>query len=107
MEPLVRAFLVRETHGWDYETTLERYLEADPVLVAELGPEMIPTSRRSGGPGTSASASISARRSNGCSILRRAVAADVPIPRDLEPNCERRTFTVTLTGELSSLIPLS
>jgi len=42
MEPLVRAFLLKEMHGWSHETALEQCLEADHTLAVSLGFETIP-----------------------------------------------------------------
>ena len=92
MEPLVRAFLLKELHGWDHETTLERYLATAPVLTAELGVETVPdqstlwrTWHERFSPDLRETIEQGAR-----SILHRAAAADVSTPRDPEPDKERR-----------------
>ena len=92
MEPLVRTFLVKEIHGWDHETTLERYLETDPALTLALGFESLPdqstlwrTWHERFGPNLRETIEQGAR-----SIPHRAAAAGVSTPRQPEPNQERR-----------------
>ncbi len=40
---MIRALMVIELHGWEYETALVGYLDARPGLVDTLGFENIPT----------------------------------------------------------------
>jgi len=42
MSTLFRVFVLKELHGWEYETALVDYLENRPVLCEQLGFETIP-----------------------------------------------------------------
>jgi hypothetical protein len=42
MGQLLRAFLVKELHGWDHETALVEYIQRQPSLRRDLGFETIP-----------------------------------------------------------------
>lgn len=42
MGQLLRAFLVKELHGWDHETALVEYLQRQPSLRRDLGFETVP-----------------------------------------------------------------
>ncbi|WP_157969414.1 transposase [Haloplanus rubicundus] len=42
MAQLLRVFLVKELHGWDYETALIEYLKRRPSLRRNLGFETVP-----------------------------------------------------------------
>jgi IS4 transposase len=42
MEPLFRAFLLREVHGWSHETALIEYLQQTPSVHRQLGFETLP-----------------------------------------------------------------
>jgi len=42
METLFRVFVLKELHGWDYETALVEYLGRHPALCEHLGLETVP-----------------------------------------------------------------
>jgi len=92
MDLLVRAFLLKEVHGWCHETALKRYLETDPALLSALGFETAPdqsTLWRTWHERFSGDLRETIKQ-GARSILHRAAAAGVDTPREPELSWERR-----------------
>lgn len=101
MEQLVRAFLLKELHGWEHESALVEYLHQHSRLCEHLNFESVPdqstlwrTWHRRFTPDLKETIETAAR-----SILIQADRSDVPVPREpLErpsPRAIRRDSTVT------------
>jgi IS4 transposase len=92
MEQLVRAFLLKEIHGWEHESALVEYLDQFPLVREHLGFESMPdqstlwrTWHRRFAPELRETIETAAR-----SILIQADRSDVSVPRQPPERSPRR-----------------
>ncbi|RJT07433.1 transposase [Halococcus sp. IIIV-5B] len=92
MEQLVRAFLLKELHGWEHESALVEYLDKCSSVRKHLGFESVPdqstlwrTWHQRFEPALRETIQTAAR-----SILIQADRADVPVPRQPPERSSRR-----------------